>query len=130
MLDFEKAFDLIEHAAISEMHRAKAFPSKWITWTEEILSSATSSVLLNGTTGKEFKCKRGVKQGDPLSPLLFALAVDLLQSVINHEYQQGNLLPPFPQNQDTPFLVVQYADDTVLIMQGCQTQLLLLKEIL
>jgi hypothetical protein len=52
MLDFEKAFDLIEHAAISEMLRAKAFPSKWITWTEEILSFATSSILLNGTAGK------------------------------------------------------------------------------
>jgi hypothetical protein len=40
-------------------------------------------VLLNGVPGKVFHCKRGVRQGDPLSPLLFVLAADLLQSVIN-----------------------------------------------
>lgn len=112
------------------MLRAKGFPLRWIKWAENILSSATSSVLLNGVAGKDFKCKRGVKQGDPLSPLLFAIAADLLQSVINHEYQQGNLQPPFPQSFDIPFPVVQYADDTIMIMQGCEIQLLHLKEIL
>jgi hypothetical protein len=129
-LDFEKAFDLVEHVVILDMLRAKGFPLKWVRWTEDILTSATSSILLNGTTGKEFKCKRGVWQGDPLSPLLFAITTDLLQCAINHEYEQGNLLPPFPQNVGTPFPVVQYADDTILIMQGCETQLILLKDIL
>jgi hypothetical protein len=80
---------LIEHAAIIEMLRAKGFPLRWIRWTDEILSSATSSVLLNGVAGKEFKCRRGVKQGDPLSPLLFAIAADLLQSVINLSMNKG-----------------------------------------
>lgn len=55
--DFEKAFDLIEHAMVLEMLNAKGFPPKWIKWIRDLLSSATSSVLLNGTTGKDFKCK-------------------------------------------------------------------------
>jgi len=129
-LDFEKAFDMVEHSVILDMLRAKGFPPKWLKWISDILSSAISSVLLNGVAGKEFKCKRGVKQGDPLSPLLFAVAADLMQSVINHEYGQGTLLPRFPQNQDTPFPIVQYAYDTILIMQGCEDQLMYLKEIL
>jgi hypothetical protein len=53
-------------------------------------------VLLNGTNGKDFKCTIGVRQGDPISPLLFAIAADLLQCVIKREYNLGNLLPPFP----------------------------------
>lgn len=121
-LDFEKAFDLIEHSLVLEMIRAKGFPDKWIKWIKELLSSATSFVLLNGTAGKDFKCKRGVRQGDPLSPLLFAIAADLLQSVTNQEYEQGNLSPPFPQSTDSPFPVIQYADDTILIMQASEPQ--------
>jgi hypothetical protein len=77
------------------MLKAKGFLDKWLAWVAELFNTATSSVLLNGTAGKEFKCKIGVRQGDPLSPLLFAIVADLLQSVINHEYYLGNLTPPF-----------------------------------
>jgi hypothetical protein len=49
-----------------------------LVWIAELFGIATSSMLLNGTVGKEFKCKRGVHEGDPLSPLLFAIVVDLL----------------------------------------------------
>jgi hypothetical protein len=98
------------------MLRAKGFPAKWILWVESLMNSATTSVLLNGTAGKEFLCKRGVRQGDPLSPIMFAIATDLIQCAINHEFQLGRLVPPFPQNADLPFPVVQYADDTIIIM--------------
>ncbi len=44
-----------------------------------IFNSANTSVLLNGVPGISFKCKRRVRQGDPLSPLLFVLGAELLQ---------------------------------------------------
>jgi hypothetical protein len=58
-------------------------------WTKDILDSATTSILLNRIPGRNINCKRGVRQGDPLSPLLFVLAADLLQCVINKAHKQG-----------------------------------------
>jgi hypothetical protein len=47
-LDFEKAFDRIEHRAMLEIMRAKGFGDKWLTWMGKIFNSGTSAVLLNG----------------------------------------------------------------------------------
>jgi len=73
------------------------------------------------------------KEGLGKATLYHPFSLLLLQtysSVINDEYAQGHLVPPFPQSAEDPFPIIQYADDTILVMQGCDTQLLHLKEIL
>jgi hypothetical protein len=77
-LDFEKAFDTIEHVIIYRILEIKGFSRAWIKIVAELLTSGSSSILINGVPGKQFRCKRGVRQGDPLSPLLFALGGALL----------------------------------------------------
>src|SRR6185369_8083553 len=63
-LDFAKAFDTVEHNAIIQVMSHMGFLAKWLEWINLIFSSGYSSILLNGVSGKQFKCKRGVRQGD------------------------------------------------------------------
>lgn len=116
-LDFERAFDIVEHSAILQIMTCMGFPRKWLSWIQSILSSGSSAVLLNGVPGKFFKCKRGVHQGDPLSPLLFVLAAKLLQILVNKAMEAGLLTLPIPQPM-SDFPIVQYADDTLLLFQA------------
>jgi hypothetical protein len=94
------------------------------------MGSGTSSVMLNGVLGKVFHCRRGVRLGDPLSPLLFVLATDLLQSLINKANELGLLMLPIDVSYTSNFLIIQYADDTLMIMEAYPHQLLVLKSIL
>jgi hypothetical protein len=46
-LDFEKAFDKVEHQLMLEILKAKEFPDQWLNWMQQIFNSRTSAVLLN-----------------------------------------------------------------------------------
>jgi hypothetical protein len=128
-LDFAKAFDTVEHSAIFQMMSALGFPDKWLNWMHALLSLGISSILLNGTRGRRFKCKRGVRQGDLLSPLLFVLAAELLQYIVNDALNNNHLSMPIP-HATNDFPIVQYADDIILIVPAERDQILHLKGLL
>lgn len=100
---------------------ARGFGPRWMQWMDMIFSSGHSSLLLNGIPGKHFLCKRGVRQGDPLSPLIFVLAADISQSIFNDA--MTHKLIDSPLNTSNDFPMVQYADGTILLLSACPLQI-------
>jgi hypothetical protein len=69
---------------------------------------------------KEYKMPKRSKVGGPLSPLLFVLVTDLLQCNINKAHQQGPLQLPIPSRDEAGFPIIQYVNDTILVMRVSQ----------
>ncbi|XP_050238085.1 uncharacterized protein LOC126687569 [Mercurialis annua] len=80
-LDFCKASDNIDWNYLSCVMRCMNFPAKWIDWIVNCLLSATTVVLFNGIPVEPINLRRGVHQGDPISPYLFLNAVEGLKHI-------------------------------------------------
>jgi len=76
-LDFEKAYDNVHWGFLLSTLSHMGFPSIWCNWVKGILVSARSAVLVNGSPTFEFQCEKGVRQGDPLSPFLFLVVMEV-----------------------------------------------------
>jgi hypothetical protein len=124
-LDFSKAFDSINWSSLRLILLARGFPALWCDWMEMILTTSKSAILLNGIPGAWIDCKQGLRQGDPLSPYLFLLVADVLQQMIR---QDPSLCHPLLPGSPCP--VLQYADDTLIIVRADAAGAVRLKEIL
>nr|CAD1839573.1 unnamed protein product [Ananas comosus var. bracteatus] len=115
-IDFERAFDHINWDFLIDLLRARGFAPTWISWIQEILKSANTSVILNGVPGNSFTCKRGLRQGDPLSPLLFILCVDVLFRMFQRATSSGLLQDP--GIGEVRVQALQFADDLLIFLDG------------
>ncbi|WOL05857.1 LINE-1 retrotransposable element ORF2 protein [Canna indica] len=89
-IDFEKAFDSIGWDFIQDMLLARGFSPKWCSWISHLLSTKLA-LIINGKVGNFFRHKCGVRQGNPLSPFLFNLAIDCLSHLIDLAVFRGNI---------------------------------------
>jgi hypothetical protein len=124
-LDFAKAFDTVNWDGLQSILHARRFQPKWIRWMMSLLCTSKSAVLVNGTPGPWINCKRGLRQGDPLSPYLFILVAETLQRMIRAAPQLKH-----PTNTESPCAVLQYAYDTLVVFKAETETTVKLKEIL
>ncbi|XP_073359869.1 uncharacterized mitochondrial protein AtMg01250-like [Aegilops tauschii subsp. strangulata] len=88
------------------------FLARWRDWIALLLSTSSSSCLLNGVDGDRIRHKKGLRQGDPLSPLLFILAIDPLQRLFEAAAVADELQPLLVRG--ALLRVSLYADDAVV----------------
>ena len=77
-IDFEKAFDSIRHDYLLKVLQKFRFPIKFINLVKQFLNIGKSCLCIDFNYTKSFKITRGVRQGEPLSGLLFVIAIEPL----------------------------------------------------
>ncbi|XP_020249244.1 uncharacterized protein LOC109826633 [Asparagus officinalis] len=128
-VDFYKAFDCVNWSFLQSLLKARGFGPKWCLWIHTILSSSKSAVLVNGSPTKFFRCFRGLKQGDPLSPLLFLLVANVLSKLLKCSAQSGDLSELNLKGQLNNIRSIQFADDTIIFSRATPSDMWLIKAI-
>lgn len=111
-LDITKAFDSVSWEYLLDLLGRRGFPNSWINWLAALLRTSSSHIMLNGCPGDNFRHLRGLRQGDPLSPYLFILAIDVLNNIFDMATQLGHLSKL--KGRQANLRISMYADDAVI----------------
>ena len=90
-----------------------------MNWLKGFYCNSQSCILNNGWASNFFELNRGVRQGCPLSPYLFILSVEVLANAIRQKKEIRGITV-----KDKEIKLSQYADDTTLVLDGCEESLL------
>ncbi|XP_057456943.1 uncharacterized protein LOC130747902 [Lotus japonicus] len=127
-LDFAKAYDSIEWNFLLELLAKMNFGEKWISWIKTCVTTASLAILINGSPSVFFDIEKGLRQGDPLSPLLFNICVNGLSCMLNQLLGISglNLFSGVRMGSADALNHLQFADDTLLFCEQDDSQLELL----
>ena len=81
-LDIEKAYDNVNWEALLKLLKKIGFGEKWCSWIRTYIFTVQFSVLVNGTLADFFGSSRGLRQGDPLSPLSFLVMMEVFSRMV------------------------------------------------
>jgi hypothetical protein len=120
-MDLEKAYDHVNWDFLLYMLKRCGFGDKWCSWIAHCISSVRFLVLVNGSPYGFFSSSRGLRQGDPLSPLLFMFVMEALSRMISAAVN-GGLLEGFKVG-NADFSHLLFADDTLIFCSAHSSQL-------
>ena len=115
-LDQEKAFDRVDHEFMMRILTKFGFGPSFCRWVHLFYTNVFSRVIVNGSLSRPVFLERGVRQGCPLSPLLYVLASEVLSTQVRKcQHIEGFLLPGAGGLQNK---ISQYADDATCILKS------------
>jgi hypothetical protein len=132
-LDIENAYDHVNWDSLLYVLRRMDFGSRWIRWMHMCIATVCFSVLINGTLAGFFQSSIGIRQGDPLSPMLFLLVMEVLSRMLK-KTEEGGFIRGFQVGDalgdrlEVSHLL--YADDTILFCDACPEQVTYLQQVL
>jgi hypothetical protein len=126
-IDIAKAFDSVSWSFLLAVLKHLGFSRRWLNWVSILLSTASTKILANGSPGKRICHARGLRQDDPLSPLLFVLVMEALNALITAAERHGLLQELCPQVLNRTSL---YADDVVVFVAPEEQQLVAIRDAL
>ena len=125
-LDIEKAYDKINWNFLTVVLIKMGFKEKWLGWIEWCISTASFSVMLNGSLEGFFRSSRGLRQGDPLSPYLFVLGMEYFSLLVDRAAEGGFISGyKFKGRNDTKRQITHllFADDTLVFCKDTEDQM-------
>jgi hypothetical protein len=90
-LDFEKAYDKVKWSFLQQTLRMKGFSPEWRALINDFVSGGSVAIRVNDDTGCYFQTRKGLRQGDPLSPMLFNIVADMLAILIERAKVDGQI---------------------------------------
>ncbi|XP_057790988.1 uncharacterized protein LOC131008106 [Salvia miltiorrhiza] len=129
-VDIKKAFDTMSWNFIMSAMKAMGYDHTFLGWIATIFSSARLSILYNGKLCRYFPCSRGVRQGDPLSPIIFGIAEDVLSNLFLKAVTAGQIEPMrMSRGQLFPTHLL-YADDVLIFCKATMKNARAIRDIL
>ncbi|XP_074266664.1 uncharacterized protein LOC141589943 [Silene latifolia] len=116
-IDLRKAYDSIEWAFVEDMLYALQFPRRMIGWIMQCVSTPSYTLSLNGNQFGYFKGKRGLRQGDPISPLLFTLCLEYFTRILDLVTVTQNFRF-HPMCKALKLCHLAFADDLLIFCRG------------
>ena len=117
-IDFERAYDHVDWGFLEHVFERKGFSPIWRSWMRGCLSSTRIAILVNGSAKECIKASRGLRQGDPLSPFLFMLLVDVLSRMIFRAKERGLAEGFLFGRYRTKVFILQFAYDTIFFSKA------------
>ncbi|KAK4394248.1 LINE-1 retrotransposable element O protein [Sesamum angolense] len=112
-LDMAKAYDRVQWQFLYNVLRKMGFNEKWIQLVKNCIEQCWFSVLVNGDKAGFFSSSRGLRQGDPISPLLFIILAEYLARGLDQLFHRNQALR-YNSKGGSDVNHLSFADDIII----------------